>query len=694
MISLNRLSGRRWRGACALLLVLCVLFVGAAQAQAFERIFISAVDTSQFPRVRVRFRAIDAENSVVQDLTLDQIALREDDTPVEPSGLERVEDGPLRIVYLIDLGRYANFQTLGLPIVRSAFTQLVNGEHFIDDADTAEIRARVSEGETERTLTLRAPTQSGSEFTASVRSLEFEGTSGPTSIIGGVEEILEELEGEGADQPTFVVVLTHVVDRPSGTEAVQRAREVAQRARALSVRVYTFHTRFDGTQAEPLQVLSGTTGGRYVLLERNVDKSAAIEEVYADIEAQRLAYELVYRSPSAVQEARTVTIRPAEDQNQVAGASTYQVALEPPMVEVVEPTSGRTFEVRQSENEQGEPVLEPDSIQVRGQVTGWPDGFAREVRSASLLVNGRVMASQDLAPGQETFSFQWELPSIEEGAVSADLQVRVEDELGLRGASDPSTVSLDLIQEETGLLATCRANFFQATCIALAVVPVALIGFGVVALLGVGLALFRREGDGAAGQEGPGSVREAVATLVPGAEGIADGVGAVEGPGGVLAQLEVISGPPDQIGTRVPIHEYVTVLGRDPDRVDITFYPNEQSSVSGKHATLQLYFGKFYVTDNGSTNGTRVNGQLLVADEPRELSEGDEIVLGEASLKGVRLRLHLTEQMDERAGLDATQIEADLDEAEAEVDDKTEVWDDEMEDEEDDASEDWMDELE
>lgn len=694
MVLLNRLSGRHWRSAFALLLVFSVLFFGAAQAQAFERIFISAVDTSEFPQVRVQFRAIDAENSVVQDLSLDQIVLHEDDTPIEPSALERVEDGSLRVVYLIDLGRYANFQTLGLPIVRSAITQLVNGEHFVDDADMVEIRAQISEGDSERTLTLRAPTQSGSEFTASVRSLEFEGTSGPTSILAGVEGILDELEQEGSGQPTSIIVLTHVVDRPSGSEAVQRAREVAQRAGAMAVRVYTFHTRFDGSQAEPLRVLSGTTGGRYVLLERNVDKSAAIEEVYADIGSQRLAYELVYRSPSAGGEARTVTIRPVEDESLVAGASTYQVSLEPPSVELVEPASGRSFEIQQSENEEGELVLDPSSIQVRGQITGWPDGFARELRSASLLVNGRVMASQDLAPGQDTFSFQWELPATEEEAMSADLQVRVEDELGMRGVSGTSSVDFELIREETGLLASCRADFFQATCIALAIVPVVLIGLGVVALLGVGLAFFRGDGGTRRGEEGPAGLREAAATLVPGAEGIADGVGAMEGPGGLLAQLEVLTGPADQIGTRIPIHEYVTVLGRDPDRVDIPFYPNEQSSVSGKHATLQLYFGKFYVTDNGSTNGTRVNGQLLVTDEPHELNEGDEIVLGDATLKGVRLRLHLTEQVDERAGLDATQIEADLDEVDDEFDDKTEVWDEEMEDEEDEAGEDWMDELE
>ncbi len=694
MGSLNRLRGRTWWGACALLFIVSALVVGVAHAQAFERILISTVNASEFPRVRVQFRAMDAENSVVQDLSLDQIVLREDDTPIEPSALERVEDRPVRVIYLIDLGRYANFQTLGLPIVRSAFTQLVNGEHFIDDADTVEIRARVSDGETERTLTLRAPTQSGNEFTASVRSLDFEGTTGSTSIITGVENILDELEAEGSDQPTFIVVLTHVVDRPSGTEAIQRAREVARRARGQGVRLYAFHTRFDGSQAEPLKELSGTTGGRYVLLERNVDKSAAVEDVYADIDSQRLAYELVYRSPSVVQGARTVTIRPAQDEDQVAGASTYQVEVEPPGIELVEPSSGRTFEVQQSENAEGEVILEPDSIRIQGRVAGWPDGFPREIRSASLLVNGRVVESQDLAPDQDTFSFQWQLPSIEERQLRADLQVRVEDELGLRRGSEVSTVTFEVMQEEIGLLASCRANFLQSICIALAIVPVALIGFGVMAMLGVGLAIFRREGEGRSGREAPRGRPEPLHTLVPGQEGLADGIGAMGSPGGALARLEVMSGPADQIGTSIPITEYVTVLGRDPEQVDVPFYPNEQSSVSGKHATLQLYFGKFYVTDNGSTNGTRVNGQLLVADEPRELSEGDEIVLGDASLKGVQLRLHLTEQVDERAGLDATQIEADLDEVEPETGDRTEVWDEEMEDEEGDVGEDWMDELE
>jgi len=39
----------------------------------------------------------------------------------------------------------------------------------------------------------------------------------------------------------------------------------------------------------------------------------------------------------------------------------------------------------------------------------------------------------------------------------------------------------------------------------------------------------------------------------------------------------------------------------------------------------------YCVTDTGSTNGTKLNGQALTAREPRDLSDGDELAFGDIS---------------------------------------------------------------
>jgi len=52
-------------------------------------------------------------------------------------------------------------------------------------------------------------------------------------------------------------------------------------------------------------------------------------------------------------------------------------------------------------------------------------------------------------------------------------------------------------------------------------------------------------------------------------------------------------------------------------------------AVSIRHATLRVESSaRVVLVDHGSTNGTRVNGQALVAERPRALREGDEVTLG------------------------------------------------------------------
>jgi pSer/pThr/pTyr-binding forkhead associated (FHA) protein len=51
-------------------------------------------------------------------------------------------------------------------------------------------------------------------------------------------------------------------------------------------------------------------------------------------------------------------------------------------------------------------------------------------------------------------------------------------------------------------------------------------------------------------------------------------------------------------------------------------------SVSESHATLEHMAGGYSLRDEGSTNGTRVNGAALVPLRPRSLKEGDQIEIG------------------------------------------------------------------
>jgi hypothetical protein len=73
------------------------------------------------------------------------------------------------------------------------------------------------------------------------------------------------------------------------------------------------------------------------------------------------------------------------------------------------------------------------------------------------------------------------------------------------------------------------------------------------------------------------------------------------------------------------------VIGRrDPDTrlcPDIDLWRDH--AVSRRHAEITRKDGSYFLTDLGSTNGTKVNGELLKPHEERQLQPGDEITLGE-----------------------------------------------------------------
>lgn len=80
-------------------------------------------------------------------------------------------------------------------------------------------------------------------------------------------------------------------------------------------------------------------------------------------------------------------------------------------------------------------------------------------------------------------------------------------------------------------------------------------------------------------------------------------------------------------GSALPL-EPTTAIGRKLTNGVVL----DDTTVSGEHAVLYLRDGHWYVRDAGSTNGTLVNGQDVVAPSP--IQPGDVLTLG-----GVQLRL-------------------------------------------------------
>lgn len=77
-----------------------------------------------------------------------------------------------------------------------------------------------------------------------------------------------------------------------------------------------------------------------------------------------------------------------------------------------------------------------------------------------------------------------------------------------------------------------------------------------------------------------------------------------------------------------------TVLGRHDDTsssnpdVDLTPFGALEKGVSRRHATIERSEDTLTLIDEGSSNGTFLNGQKLIPDQPRVLRDGDEIRFG------------------------------------------------------------------
>jgi hypothetical protein len=76
-------------------------------------------------------------------------------------------------------------------------------------------------------------------------------------------------------------------------------------------------------------------------------------------------------------------------------------------------------------------------------------------------------------------------------------------------------------------------------------------------------------------------------------------------------------------------------IGEEPD-IDLTDYGAEEKGISRRHAAIFWQHGALHILDEGSANGTSLNGQKLAAHRPYILRNGDLI-----SLAGLDLRLWL-----------------------------------------------------
>jgi pSer/pThr/pTyr-binding forkhead associated (FHA) protein len=118
--------------------------------------------------------------------------------------------------------------------------------------------------------------------------------------------------------------------------------------------------------------------------------------------------------------------------------------------------------------------------------------------------------------------------------------------------------------------------------------------------------------------------------------------GAAMAPGGVMDRLPLMlfmeRGPGEGKSFPTTRLKRVTI-----GRTRTNNYPIKDPTVSQKHAVIEWRVDCWMLTDLGSSNGTDVNGKVLVENEPVRLRNGDLIRFGEA----IKVRVQIEEEEEE-----------------------------------------------
>ncbi len=279
--------------------------------------------------------------------------------------------------------------------------------------------------------------------------------------------------------------------------------------------------------------------------------------------------------------------------------------------------------------------LEPTQATVSAAVS-WPDGIPRPLTAVALFVgglDGQTRVQTEIQPDETgQLTLDWDMQLLREGAYQ--MVVQIADGYGYSAESEPVVVTIWVERPdpptptplpptpvpETAVSAPQSALSTERLLLAL--------GFSLLAGILAAVLLWRRW---RAGQRSGRAVKDD--RLEQGNEGAtvrADALHA-DSQTRLLAYLE-------DDGIALPLTNDNVTIGRDETAVQLVL---ADKSVSRLHARIRWRDGRYWLYDEGSAGGTRLNFDRLGL-APRSLQDGDQIQIGH-----LRLHFRLGEIIDE-----------------------------------------------
>jgi Mg-chelatase subunit ChlD len=620
---MGKKDNSRW---LVLVIMLCLfsLMIGLipAKAQGGGPFFalLGKIDAkSNPPNARADVSVINPTSGrALEGLSVENFAVQisEDDVPV--TDVTPSESG-VAVAIVIDrggIGRGPRREQV-VDLVDAFLNRLtVDGSPNADMVGLIGIRGREEERKTGRDLVPKVPFTDfdlqaiRNEFDA----LRTENIPEVTPLYDGLDEALEWLT-ENASSETqaklnqrrkIILVFSDGIDRKFSSEAHETS--IIDECRKNNIAMTTIFMAAGSGDPGNLEVLAHQTDGLYV--PYTPDEEGAAYDAFDALASQRQSYTLTFpvirpkNDYIVTLRVKDTALGDAEVEGRVASV------LVPPSVELIPPLQAE-YTVPYSET--------LDSF-LTTQITmaaklAFPDGVNRSIDKVTYFANGLEVGASTSPPNYE---LTWDVtdiytPTTEVRAQDYSLLAKVKDPyLGSVVESDPTTIHVSW--EAKPAPPPGPPPWWVLGLIAALV-----IGFVVLLVM---LLRTRSELARKVAARTTGFIRGVTRRLTGGSNADIP----------AYAKLLVTRGstPNSEFRIAAPLIK----VGRDPQFCDFALH---DQFMSNPHFSIMMEQGQFFIQDEGSTNGTRLNGSLIAPEQRVPLPPDSVIEAGQVQLQFKRI---------------------------------------------------------
>ncbi len=600
MIGLRRRIGPLFYALALALLAAPAIFAQGVAPEALG-VRITAVDTGDFPTVRVRVLTTGPGSAPAGDLS--RLLLRENGVPIPEATLSSVPAG-IDLALVIDANvDFHVADEVGGATRREKVVAAVG--RFAEGSMSAEGLDHVSviapDAARLEPLFLIADATTPDALSAAVAAFDFAPPADQplraTPLQAMLTAALDHLAGQ-ADDGRFQAILLYTDAARIGGQLDAAALTTAAQTAGVPIYVAILGAEAAPDELANSAALTEPTNGRAI----HMPAPEAADPLYALFAAQSNQTEMTYVSALRANGTQQVAV----NLGNVRDAATFELALAAPEVTLDLPIA-----IRRVGNAVDTPLalLQPAALSLAA-VVSWPDGLPRELTEVTLRVDGEVQPQAAIPQPGPTgrIPLVWDISERDAGDYA--LTVEVADALGFRVTSAPVTVTIAVARPQPAtptVAPTPAAPAATPTSDARRFWPLALL---LPAALLAAWAIRR------ARRRAPAPPPPPAAPLPPPAAR-----------GEFVPLLEWAEG--DRREQIELLADNVT-LGREPNEVDIVL---ADPGVARLHARIRRDDGgQYWLYDEGSATGTFLNHEPLGL-APRPLQDGDTVQLGRVSLR-------------------------------------------------------------